>query len=260
MWSVRAGSGTPIVFVHGAFCDYRYWEPQIEAFSATHCAVSVSLPGYHPIAGACAPDAITAERHVRDLIAFLEGLGRPAHLVGHSRGGRLALNVAAQASRLLRTVTLFEPGGEMEAGFLAETPAPRGPDVRPTALRQALSGQFDLALQTYIDSGHGEGAWRHAPDIVRRIGPDNVMTLQSMIIDRTAPLSRAQAAQIAVPTLVMSGGQSPASFNKIAGVLMQFIPDVRGVVVEGGDHFANLRKPDAFNRELRSFLAQVGRD
>jgi pimeloyl-ACP methyl ester carboxylesterase len=255
MWSIRAGSGTPIVFVHGAFCDYRYWEPQIEAFSTHHCAISVSLPGYHPVAAACAADAITARQHVEDLIAFLEELNQPVHLVGHSRGGRLALNVAATCGRLLRSVTMFEPGGEMEPGFLGDPAPRRGPDVRPVALQHALAGQSDLALQTYIDSGHGEGAWSRAPDIVRRIGPANVATLQSMILDRSAPMTRSLGERIEVPALLLVGRQSPEMFHRVASVLAQCIPDVRQAFIEQGDHFANLRQPDAFNRELRTFLA-----
>jgi pimeloyl-ACP methyl ester carboxylesterase len=42
-----AGSGGPaLVFIHGAFASRRFWDEQIQAFSACHCVVALDLPGH----------------------------------------------------------------------------------------------------------------------------------------------------------------------------------------------------------------------
>ena len=46
------GSGPPVVLVHGAGWDFRYWDGQMEPFSAKHRAIAVSLRHYYPIPGA----------------------------------------------------------------------------------------------------------------------------------------------------------------------------------------------------------------
>src|SRR3954469_23986513 len=122
MFHVTAGSGEPVVFVHGAFCDWRFWEPQLEAIGRTHRAIAVSLSGYHPDAFTESGE-FSAERHIRELGAFLASLDAPVHLVGHSRGGRIALHVASRFQPAIRSLVLLEPGGEMEPGFLLPRPA-----------------------------------------------------------------------------------------------------------------------------------------
>ena len=114
MWNISAGAGDPVVFVHGAFCDYRFWEGQIEAVGRSLRAISVSLSGFHP-GPPLPPEEFSAERHVADLGAFISSFGVPVHLVGHSRGGRIALNVAANRNSAVRSLVLIEPGGEMIA-------------------------------------------------------------------------------------------------------------------------------------------------
>ena len=41
-----AGSGPPIVFLHGVGSNRQTWRAQIEAFSATHTAVAIDARGY----------------------------------------------------------------------------------------------------------------------------------------------------------------------------------------------------------------------
>src|SRR5262245_38649636 len=144
MWSISAGTGVPVILVHGAFCDYRYCEPQIEALAPSWRAVSVSLSGYHP-GPSLAPDDFSASRHVEELAAFASSVGAPVHLVGHSRGGRIALHAAARTPQAIRSLVLIEPGGEMEPGFLLpapQAPAP-APDVRGEALALIENGRAE---------------------------------------------------------------------------------------------------------------------
>lgn len=45
---VEKGSGTPVVFVHGASVDYRYFMAQMEPFALKYRAIAVSLRHYYP--------------------------------------------------------------------------------------------------------------------------------------------------------------------------------------------------------------------
>jgi pimeloyl-ACP methyl ester carboxylesterase len=100
------GVGTPVVFVHGAWMDLRYWEPQREGVAAHHRFVAYTLR-YHGTAPW--PDDgknYSAATHAADLAAFIHQLNAgPVHLVGLSMGGRLATMVALEHPDLLRSLT-----------------------------------------------------------------------------------------------------------------------------------------------------------
>ena len=257
MWSVSAGSGVPVVMIHGAFSDYRYWEPQLESFSNSHHAIALSLRGYHPDDVAENRD-FCADQHVEQVGEFLSSLLMPVHLVGHSRGGRIALHVAARYPAVVRSLVLAEPGGEMERGFLPPTPGPTKPvasaiDVRVRARALIDEGAIEQGLRIYVDAGHGEGAWERSPAIFRRVALSNAGTIAAMTGDRTAPLSRSVATLVKSPTLLIEGEKSPAIFGSVLDVLRGIIANTTRVVVPGADHFMTLNACDDFNKTASSF-------
>jgi pimeloyl-ACP methyl ester carboxylesterase len=90
----EAGSGTPLVMVHGTLGDQRSFAGQMEAFGAKYHAIAISLRH-------CWPDKwredgdFTIARHMADVAGFIRGLGKgKVHLIGHSRGGHIAFRVA----------------------------------------------------------------------------------------------------------------------------------------------------------------------
>ena len=88
---VERGSGPPLVLVHGAGLDFRYWAGQMEPFSVKYRTIAVSLRHYYPEPWR-GDGEFSLNEHVADLIAFIKQLGAGSvHLVGHSRGATVAL-------------------------------------------------------------------------------------------------------------------------------------------------------------------------
>jgi pimeloyl-ACP methyl ester carboxylesterase len=260
MQIVTAGAGQPVVLVHGALCDSRFWQPVLDDIARTHRAIAVSLTGYQP---ALASDFTTfsAERHVAELCAFLGTLDAPAHLVGHSRGGRVALHVASRVPQAIRSLVLVEPGGEMAPDFLLPPPATAPKpvtslNVRDQAEALVRAGEPEQAMRFYIDGGHGAGVWDGLPEILRRIVLDNATTLYGMTRDRSAPLNATVARAVTAPTLLMCGSDSPANFGRILDALESYMAQTRRLTIDGGDHFFPFTQPGAFNGVLGGWLRQ----
>ena len=258
MWNISAGSGQPVVLVHGAFCDYRFWESQLEAISQRYRTIAVSLSGYHPESFEEA-DKFSAELHVNEVGAFLADLGSKAHLIGHSRGGRVALHVAAKFPGLLKSLVLLEPGGLMEAGFLSAE-ASEKPRVSNNVMEEAealiKSGEIERGMRLYIDSGHGGGTWQRLPPEICRVVLSNAQTICGMMMDRSAPFTRDAAMSVQCPTLLVSGNESPSIFGQIVQVLGTLISNSTCKSLSGADHFFPNNERELINNMILDWLDQ----
>ena len=86
---VSQGAGAPVVFVHGAVADLRFWEPQRAAFAKQYRFISYSQR-YHG-AGRWPDEGkpYSVETHVVDLAGFINALKLgPVHLVGCRTAGK----------------------------------------------------------------------------------------------------------------------------------------------------------------------------
>jgi pimeloyl-ACP methyl ester carboxylesterase len=260
MWATSAGAGMPVVLIHGAFSDYRSWELQQIAYGRAYRAIALSLRGFYPDA-LPASELFSAEGHVEDLGYVLAKLGEPAHLIGHSRGGRIALHVAARFPNRVRSLVLAEPGGTLAPDFLPAAAKAAmgiaGPDVRHEAQRLIDAGQADQGLRLYVDSGHGEGTWDRTPELFRRVAMANARTIASMIADASAQISREIAQRVAVPTLFVAGSASAPLFGHIIDTLKASMPDARRVTIDGATHFLNLTHQAEFDRAVLRFLEEA---
>jgi pimeloyl-ACP methyl ester carboxylesterase len=259
MWSTSAGTGVPVVLIHGAFSDYRYWELQQISFGRHYRAIALSLRGYYPDEKLTASEVFSADRHVDDVGKFLATLGEPAHLLGHSRGGRIALHVAARFAPFVQSLVLAEPGGTLAPGFLPPgaviATGIAGTDIRKEAQALIDSNEREAGLRLYVDSGHGVGAWDRSPEIFRRVAVTNARSLSGMIGDSTAAISRDIACQLKSPTLLVGGSRSHPLFRQILDVLQELIPNVSRVTIDGGDHFLNFTMQQEFDDAMLRFWA-----
>jgi pimeloyl-ACP methyl ester carboxylesterase len=112
----RAGSGSPMVLIHGFSASWGIWRPLLGALERHHDVLVPTLLGHSGdpeyLAGSPAtPDAM-ADALERDMDSA--GFER-AHLVGNSLGGWLALELAARG-RALSTTALSPAGGWNHGG------------------------------------------------------------------------------------------------------------------------------------------------
>jgi pimeloyl-ACP methyl ester carboxylesterase len=107
--TLQAGRGEAVLMVHGLGATKASLLPTVRALSATHRAIAMDLPGFgdtqKPLGA-----AYDAPFFARSVIEVLDALGLArVHLVGHSLGGRVALEVAMRHPSRLQTVTLITP-------------------------------------------------------------------------------------------------------------------------------------------------------
>lgn len=254
---VISGSGEPLVFVHGSLCDYRYWNSQTEFLSKHFLCVSVSLSHYWPADDAVIQSEFGWKTHVAELAEFIAAMNLgPVHLVGHSRGGCVAFHVAREYPRLVKTLTLADPGGPLQIDGMPEASLPPATNVLRTKVADLIeNGAIDAGLELFVDSVSMPGFWRKSPASFRTMAIDNAATLPKQFRDPLPAYSRDAARDVKCRTLLIEGEKSPRMFRNNVEKLADWIDYADKQTIAGASHGMNVAKPGVFNRLVHAFVS-----
>lgn len=242
------GAGTPMVLVHGSLCDCRYWKSQLGPLGRSFRVLALSLRHYWP--QQWDGTEFSLRQHVDDVLAFIDQVGEgAAHLVGHSRGARVALEAALRGTGSVRSLTLADPGLPLPG---VEERARSG--FRERALALIESGEMDAGLALFVDTVSGADTWRRMVPWFKDMVRDNASTLRGQVSESLPPVSREQVERLGLPTLLIGGALSPAPYPAVLDMLTEWLPTARREVIQGSSHGMNLGNPRAFNAAIEDFL------
>jgi pimeloyl-ACP methyl ester carboxylesterase len=248
------GRGEPVLLVHGSLTDYRSWDAQVDALAARYRVIVPSLRHCYPERWRGADDDYRLARHAADLAALLDALALDrAHVVGHSRGGAVALALLGIARQRLRSLTLADPrglesllpGGDREETEIGQAFA---------RLRRALeAGDIEGGARAFVDGLGGQGAWDARTAAQRQMFLDNIGTACDP--GELPDLASLDLARLDVPTLLLTGERSPRRYHRMFDALRALAPHIAApIVVAGAAHAMQRENPAAFNGALLAFL------
>ncbi len=271
---VEAGSGEPVVFVHGIPTDYRAWNSQIGSFSGKYHVIAYSRRLARPNQNSMDYEKSTIENNSADLVRLIEELGiSPVNLVGHSYGGFASAFCASANPQLIRTLTLIEPAVstillknlKSKSEFLgllfahpsiAISAAKFQRNSLDPSLKAFRQGDFDAALRYNLDGiMNRHGAFEQLPESVRIMVKENQRTVGELMAE-VPVFGREQASKISAPTLLIHGTDSPRVLHAIVDRLGKVIPKSEISTISGAAHFPHIQKPQEFNQLLLGFLSK----
>ncbi|MDB4955747.1 MAG: alpha/beta hydrolase fold protein [Myxococcales bacterium] len=205
------------ILIHSGGFSSRQWRRLAEGLAPTHEVIAPDLIGY----GAARAWPTGKPFHFRQDVAALESLlDEPAHLVGHSYGGLIALHLALARPAAIRSLALYEP---VAFGVLDEPADHEAREALDVVSRDFGDGEAWLAQ--FVNWWNGPNAWAALPAETqasfRAVG---WKLFQEVITLMEDPTDRATYATIAAPTLLLGGERSPFPEKRVLEKLAAALP------------------------------------
>jgi pimeloyl-ACP methyl ester carboxylesterase len=108
--SHRAGTGSPLLLLHGITAFWRAWSPILPYLEPHHDVIVPTLPGHGGGPRLDPQTAPSVEALVDGIEELLDGVGLPTvHIAGNSLGGWVGIELARRGRA--RSLVLFSPAG-----------------------------------------------------------------------------------------------------------------------------------------------------
>lgn len=239
-----------VVALHSSGAGARQWEPYRSLIDPAWRFVAPDLLGYDAAWPEGRPTSLEAEAQgVSDAIDRLGDA--PVHLVGHSYGASVALQVALERPQRVASLTLYEPvrfallRGHDDAAWRAIVAAGRAIGAH------VLAGRLHDAARMFVEYWSGSGAWHRLgavrQDAVARRMPKVQAEFEALFDDAVPP---ADYRRLAMPLHLVCGGASPLPARRVAERLAALHPNARLTHWPGADHMAPLTQVERFARLL----------
>ncbi len=254
--------GPKLVFLHGVMGFAANWRRIAKAFEDRFQVLVFDQRGhgrsFHAPPGGYQPSSYAA-----DLLRILDELGwQEVYLVGHSMGGRVALEFAAQhPQRVTRLViedigpTMQESGSSLILRLLDTVPVPFSSKreakawfdtefMRIFANERQKEGLAAYLYANLIENENKEAGWRFSDAGVR----------ESVAAGRAGDHWEV-VRHLPMPTLFVRGEFSRDFPREVFQQVLRENPRIEGVEILGAGHWVHSDQPEIFIRVLTQFLA-----
>ena len=231
------GQGTPLVLLHGGLLTIDInFAGLIPALAQRHQVIAVELQGHGRTADI--DREITPANLANDVVALLDHLGIDrAHVLGHSMGAAVALELAVNHPTRVRSVV------------------PVSGSVRPDGMHADLSDPANFATSTRMPT---QADFAEFTEAYQQLSPhpehfqDFMNTMSSSAADLQG-WSDDQLAGIAAPVLIVLGDHDFVTIEH-AALMKDLIPGSQLAILPGTTHMQATKKPELLLPLLEMFL------
>lgn len=251
------GEGEPVVLIHGALIAEAYAPLCAEPALARYSLLRYHRRGYAGSSPVPVPFSIVQQ--AADCRGLMRELGiERAHVVGHSSGGVIALQLALAAPEVVHSLVLLEP---------ALLDVPSGPlfaEAIGPALQMYQAGDKEGAMDGFLRVAIGL-SYRRCLD--ERIPGGYAQALADVDTFFAAELpslgewrfTREDAGRVTQPVLAVLGGESVkdwAGWPEVHARVQEWMPQAEPFVLAGSNHALEMPDPRGVATAMGAFLAR----
>jgi pimeloyl-ACP methyl ester carboxylesterase len=229
---VTDGQGPPVVLLHGGLSDSTGWAMQTPALTARFRWYAFDRRGHGRTPDTDAP--FDYEEMAEETISFIEEVvGEPAHLVGWSDGGIVALLASMRRPDLIRRQVLIGANFHHE-GLHPDFDTGDDPEA------ESVSVLKSLYQGVAVDPSHWPEFYAKATHLFR-VAP--TLTVEDL-------------KRVTTPTLVLAGDDDCILHNHTVE-LFEHLADAQLAIVPGTSHMLQLEKAALVNQLIVEFLDET---
>ncbi|GGO09511.1 alpha/beta fold hydrolase [Saccharibacillus kuerlensis] len=243
------GKGSPLILLHGAYCNLGVWDEHVELLSRSFTVIRYDQRGYGR------SDAVTGPfSHYLDLKAILDHFGlRRVSIVGSCSGGGIAIDFALAYPDYVEQLVLISPS------LNGTAPPLRLIWERMSDAWRVKHIGIERASARFFRSRY----WRHTVPRGRRararlkemylanaVHYRSRMTMQRPLL----PLARKRLHELECPVLIVEGEWDSLFNRQICRYLRSQILHASLIRMEGCGHFPQLEQPLEFSAIALSAL------
>jgi pimeloyl-ACP methyl ester carboxylesterase len=248
----------PVIALHCSGADGGQWRrlgealgPRYELFAPSFygCGLAGHWPGERAFSLAAEADPI---------VAIIDRLDGPVHLVGHSYGGGVALEVAHARPDAVASLSLYEPSSFHLLRQLGGRAAAELGEIETVAgtIRSGLvTGAYHAAAAAFAGYWNGAGAWEAlTPERRERLAawlPKATLEFLALI-EHKMPMDAYR--RIRCPARIVRGEHARGPSRLIAEELARLLPLGSLEVQAGAGHMGPLTHPGEVNRLIAGFI------
>jgi pimeloyl-ACP methyl ester carboxylesterase len=261
-----AGSGPPVVLIHGMVNSSWHWHDVALRLADTHTVIAPDLIGHGDSATPRGDYSLGAHAAaIRDLLTAI-GVDSST-VVGHSLGGGVAMQYFWQFPHRVERLALVSSGGlGRDVSPLLRTAAlPGASGAIRLAANPRVVAQLDRLAGVLDARGSGKAAYVRA--VARALRPLErrgarrafLQTLRSVIDVHGQRVSAVDRLYLLgpVPTLIVWGERDETIPLDHGRAAHEAIPNSRFATLPRAAHFPHLEDPEALARELGEFIAET---
>jgi 3-oxoadipate enol-lactonase len=244
-----------VVLLHAFPIGANLWEPQMRAVPQGWRLITPDLRGFGGSTELDSVGALSISDYADDVVDLLGELAiQRAVIGGCSMGGYATLALYQAAPQLFDGLVL----ANTRAG--ADSPESRANRRNMLAVvdREGPSGIAREMMPKLIGKTTTEGNSTVEAFVRRLIKQQSPIAIRGAIHRMMhRPDSTPLLAQVAVPTLVITGAEDEMIPVEESRRMASAVPGAKLVIVPGAGHLANLEQPEAFNDALNAFLTAL---
>ena len=250
----EAGSGEPVIFIHGHSFDHTEWDPQFPVFAKHFRTIIYDCRGY---GRSSMPEEGESFMHVNDLISLMDSLKiEKAHLVGLSMGGFIVTDMLALHQDRILTATAASgdvfpvPGPDQP--WTKEGIAKRKSDIAALK-KQGIMHQKWSWMGSLMSKGgsHLQAIRRPVWDMIYKWSQWQPLHVEPRLVLGNSVVEKLKNQEITIPVMVLTGEIDADHPDK----LLECVPTARQVLIPDAGHVSNLENPEAFNRLVLEFVS-----
>ena len=234
-WYDEAGTGEPLVLLHGGIVTNETWGPQLVELPEHFHVFAPERRGHGHTPDVDGPFHYATM--AQDTIGFLEQVVKePAHLVGWSDGGIIGLLIAIERPDLVKKLVAISANYNLDGM----------PDEAKAGLLATPPEADDMAMMRQLYEAASPDGPEHWPVVFRKF-------LQMATNEPDIPLS--DLAKITLPTLIASGDDDMVALEHTLEIY-RAIPKAELAIVPGTSHCLAMEKPELVDKIIIDFLVK----